>query len=338
MPTIPTTRMERELRKLYLQWLVGVPDNEADLAGYVGKFQADSERVISKLGGAIAANGALADFPAPKLLTLSPVAGVIYDDMKQAAIQASIQAGLNARDTARQMFNAGMDKSYRRLERLARTETVSAYWKNSWDSIADLPAIVMVWGSEESKRTCEYCLSRDGLVIEDGNIRDHPNGRCTPIPTLRSRVKYKGTLQSDGSVFMDPRWADQKVKGAKSVASAGPTTAEQRNPISGKSNPAAPSQAQAAQAVTPRPALTPVGPVPAVANGVKAPYRAEVTVNVESRSGRLTTQVSHEYFNTLEEAMAYRVPRPTGAVGFGIYVQELRGKAQRYYTVSRTVR
>jgi hypothetical protein len=206
VPTIPTNSMERELRKLYLVWLAGVPRHEDDIADYLDRFQRDSAALIARLGGQTASLGALAGFPVPKTLELSPVAGVVYDQMKQAAISASITAGLNSRDAARQMMYAGLDKGYKRLERLARTETVSAYWKHSWDSIADLPLIVMVWGSEESKRTCDYCLSRNGLVIEDGNIRDHPNGRCTPIPTLRSQVKYKGTLQPDGSVFMDPRW------------------------------------------------------------------------------------------------------------------------------------
>jgi len=202
--------MERELRALYLRWLAGVPKHQNDLAAYINEFQQDSVALIAKLGGQAASLGALADFPVPKMLELSPRAGVVYDEMKQAAIRASIAAGLNARDVARQMLHAGLDKSYRRLERLARTETVSAYWKNQWDSTADLPLIVMVWGSEESKRTCDYCLSREGLVVEDPNIRDHPNGRCTLIPTLRSQVKYKGTLMPDGSVVMDPKWTKTK--------------------------------------------------------------------------------------------------------------------------------
>jgi len=243
MPTIPTGQLERELRKLYLRWLVGVPRHQANMPAYISEFEVSSKLLIAKLGGQVASLGALADFPVPKLLELSPVAGVVYDDMQQAAIKAGVAAGLNATDTARQILNTGLGQSFNKLNRLARTETVSAYWKNSWDSIADLPLLVMVWGSEESKRTCEYCRSRDGLVIADGNIRDHPNGRCTPIPTLRSRVAYKGTLQPDGSVWMDPAWADKKVKSAKAKASAGPTTAEQRDPLSGKSNPAAPSKA-----------------------------------------------------------------------------------------------
>ena len=143
MATVPTNRLERELRKLYLQWLAKLP-NQKDVPSYIDKFQRDSTRLISRMGGQVASLGALADFPVPRTLELSPHVGTVYDEMKQAAIKASITAGLNSKDAARQMLNAGLDKSYRRLERLARTETVSAYWKNSWDSVADLPLLVMV--------------------------------------------------------------------------------------------------------------------------------------------------------------------------------------------------
>jgi hypothetical protein len=205
MPEVPTGKMERKLRQEYLKWLAGLSD-QTDMTSAIKEFEARSRAVITTMGGHAASLGALADFPVPRLLELSPYADKVYDKMQQAAIQAGIAAGLNSRDTARQILNAGLGKSYKQLERLARTETVSAYWKNSWDSIADLPMIVMVWGSETSKKTCDYCLSRDGMVVEDGNIRDHPNGRCTLIPTLRSEVEYKGTLRPDGSIFMDPDW------------------------------------------------------------------------------------------------------------------------------------
>jgi hypothetical protein len=207
MGTVPTGRLERELRKLYLQWLAGLPYRQ-DLDAYLEEFEIKSRRLIARLGGQTASLGALADFPVPKTLELSPVAGVVYNEMRQAAISASITAGLNAKDAARAMLNAGLDKGYRRLERLARTETVSAYWLNQWNSVASLQGdnIVMVWGAERGKRTCDFCISRDGLVVEDRNIRDHPNGRCTLIPTLRSRVNYKGTLQPDGSVTYDDKW------------------------------------------------------------------------------------------------------------------------------------
>ena len=99
----------------------------------------------------------------------------------------------------------------------------------------------MVWEAEFGPRTCEWCLARDGLVVEDPNIRDHPNGRCTLVPTLRSRLDYKGTLQPDGSILMDSQYSGGKyyVRGF-----AGPTTPGQRDPLSGASNPAAPSVAR----------------------------------------------------------------------------------------------
>jgi hypothetical protein len=244
MGTVPTGKLERELRAHYLRWLAGVTRHMDDLPAYINQFENSSRALIKQLGGRTASLGALAGFPAPRTLELSPVAGVVYDQMRQAAIKAGIGVGLNPSDTARQMLNAGLDTSFRRLNRLARTETVSAYWKNQWDSAAGLPTIVMVWGAENSKRTCDYCQSRDGLVVEDPWIRDHPNGRCTLIPTPRSQVRYKGTLQADGSVYMDPAWTDRS---AASKGMAGPTTEAQRDPMSGKSNPAAPSKAQAAQ-------------------------------------------------------------------------------------------
>lgn len=212
MPQVPTNQMERKLRALYLQWLAGVPDHENDMSSYVDEFARKSKMLIVREGGQAASLGAYADFPVPKHLELSPVADKIYDQMQQGAIQASITAGLNSKDAARQLLNASIGKNYKQLERLARTETVSAYWKNQWDSTKDLPLIVMLWGSENSDRTCDYCLSRDGLVVEDSSIRDHPNGRCTLVPTLRSQVNYKGTLQPDGSVEMDPAWDKTTVK------------------------------------------------------------------------------------------------------------------------------
>jgi hypothetical protein len=252
MGTVPTGMLERRLRQTYLQWLGGL-STEADVAAAIRTFEKRSRAVIAKEGGHAASLGALADFPVPKLLELSPRAGTIYDEMQQAGIRASIAAGLNSRDAARQILNAGLGKSYRQLERLARTETVSAYWKNQWDSVADLPDIVMLWGSEESKKTCDFCLSRDGLVVEDSNIRDHPNGRCTLVPTLRQNVKYKGTLQPDGSVTMDSKWTQKPVTVKPPVVKATP---EQLDPLSPKKNPAAPSVAQPVHQTTTVKAVT----------------------------------------------------------------------------------
>jgi hypothetical protein len=209
MPTIPTGRLEAELRKLYLQWVSGLNFDDQDIHKAMASFSKRSQALIEKMGGDVARLGALADFPAPKELDLSLHAGTVYNQMQLATVQARITAGLNSRTAAQAMFRAGMDKSYRRLERLARTETVSAYWKNAWDSISSLPALVMVWGAENGPRTCQWCKERDGMVLDGPDIRDHPNGRCTPIPTLRSEVHYKGSVRSDGEIYSDPAWEAQ---------------------------------------------------------------------------------------------------------------------------------
>lgn len=207
MATVPTGKLERELRKLYVQWVAGLPAHQHDLAAYIEEFRRKSLALIARMGGDIARLGVALDFPAPRQLALDLVAGKVYDEMQLAAIRASIATGLNSQAAARAMLRAGMDVSYRKLVRLARTETVRAYWRNQWDEAAGLPDIVMLWSSESGPRTCDWCLSRDGLVVEDQSIRDHPNGRCTLAPTLRSRVVYKGTLQADGSVTQDPKWS-----------------------------------------------------------------------------------------------------------------------------------
>lgn len=217
MATVPTGRMERELRKLYLRWLAGLSAQQ-DVTAYIALFEQQSRELIARLGGHAASLGALADFPVAKYLDLSPVAGVVYNQMEQAAIQAGLMAGLASTDTARQMLLTGLGKGFNRLKRLARTETTNAYWQNTWVSTAHLPDIVLLWSSETSPRTCAWCRDRDGLVVDDPNIRDHPNGRCTLVPKTRSLVDYRGTLRADGSVYMDPRWGGSGVAKIPEVA------------------------------------------------------------------------------------------------------------------------
>lgn len=206
MPTIPTGELEREMRKRYLRFISGLSMDAKNLDQKLRDFEAAQMALIERLGGRTAMLGALGDFPAPKSLDLSPYAGTVYDEMQTTAIRAGIIAGSSSREAAQAMFRAGMDKSYRKLERLARTETVQAYWKNAWGSIADLPALVMLWGSEDGPRTCQWCKERDGLVMDGPGLRDHPNGRCTPIPTLRSQVQYRGSISQDGQIYHDPAW------------------------------------------------------------------------------------------------------------------------------------
>lgn len=190
MATVPTSSMETELRKLYLRWVSGLPSNEDSLNDYIEDFRRESTRLINSRGGQIARLGVSQGFPAPRELALDDAISRIISDMKESAIRAGIATGLNARDISKAMLKAGFDGSYNELERLARTEVVHAYWANQWREAEDLD-LVMLWGAEQGPRTCSWCIAKDGLLVEDRTLRDHPNGRCTLIPTLPSRIPLR---------------------------------------------------------------------------------------------------------------------------------------------------
>lgn len=193
MGTVPTSKLESKLESYYRKWVLGLSNiTEDDLPAYLEQFKVQSSRIINLYGGQAVRAAAMAGFPAPKVIDLSLKADHIYEAMQLTAIQAGIGTGLNPREIARAMFNAGMDSHYYSLERLARTEVTNAYWQHQWDQVEDLD-LVMVWSAEESARTCPWCLSRDGLVVKDKTIRDHPNGRCTLLPTLPEDVPLRNT-------------------------------------------------------------------------------------------------------------------------------------------------
>jgi len=197
MGTVPTGRMERELRKYYLRWVRSLP-LDADMTVELAKFRKKSLKIMEEMGGAASRLGVAADFPAPKKLELALQAGTIYSEMEKAAVSASIMTGLNANDAARAMLRGGMNKGHYKLKRLARTETVRAYWGNQWNE-ADGLGLVMVWSAERGPRTCQWCLNRDGLVVPDRSIQDHPNGRCTLVPTLPKNLDYKGSVNPEAT-------------------------------------------------------------------------------------------------------------------------------------------
>lgn len=210
MGTVPTGRLEREMRKFYLSWVEDLPEHTStpeELEQYVATFKEDMTNLIESLGGEISRMGIDADFPAPKMLDLRLHEGTVYREIDKAVIRAGISIGLNARDTAVALMKTSVGREYYKVERLARTETVNAYWKNQWAEAKGLD-LVMLWSAERGPRTCEECLSKDGLVVADESIRDHPNGRCTLLPMLPDKVKYKGTLQADGSVTHDKNWME----------------------------------------------------------------------------------------------------------------------------------
>ena len=156
----------------------------------LSEFMRESELLVRTMGGDIARRGVSSGFPAPRLLDLGEHPDRIYSDAERAIIRAGIATGLNANETARAMYHAGLDDAYWKMKRLARTETVSAYWKNQWSEATSL-GLEMVWSAERGARTCYYCLSKEGMIVEDPSLRDHPNGRCTLIPRLPQKNLWK---------------------------------------------------------------------------------------------------------------------------------------------------
>ena len=212
MATVPTDLMERKLREHYLNFIAGLgksPKFDASMK----RFIKEQVNIIESLGGKAARAGVSSGFPAPKRLDLAPWPGKIYKSLEKTAIAAQIATGLNARDSAKAMLAAGIDTSYHRLERLARTETVHAYWQNQRAEAADL-GLVLLWSAEDGKRTCKWCLERDGMVADPG-ASDHPNGRCTLAPTHPKFVKYIGSVDKDGNIYQDKDW-DKNLGGVQS--------------------------------------------------------------------------------------------------------------------------
>ena len=115
------------------------------------------------------------------MLELSPSLRGAYSDIEEALVKGGIAAGVGARDVADAIQASGVNKAYHKLERFARTEMVSAYWKKTWDE-AEGTGLSLLWQAEEGPRCCTYCKAKEGLVVTDKNLRDHPNGRCTLVP------------------------------------------------------------------------------------------------------------------------------------------------------------
>lgn len=191
MGTVPTSYVEDALRAYFLRWLEGLQDvPDEDLEAYLIEFEQQSAKIINTQGTKVARRGSLAGFPNPKVIPLDVETKSMYSDMHKLAVKAGIGAGLQSTDVARQMFKQGMEGRFSDLNRFARTETTNAYWQHQWNQVEDLD-MVMVWSPESSSRTCPSCLAKDGLVVRDKTLRDHPNGRCTLLPKLPNHVPLR---------------------------------------------------------------------------------------------------------------------------------------------------
>lgn len=206
MRGVPTARLERKLRAQYLRWVKSLPASRDPYAS-LQEFLRAAQALIQRAGGEVAFEGTEAGFPAPQDIPLDSSWAHVVDAFKEAVLRGGWTAGIHSREIARSLRDAGIDQVYHKLERFARTETVRAHWQRQWADAEGLDDIVMVWGSENSGRTCAWCKAKDGLVVKDKSIRDHPNGRCTLVPTLKDQVPLRG--KGPNPEFLRRSWSGE---------------------------------------------------------------------------------------------------------------------------------
>lgn len=179
MATVPTGKMEQELKRLYLLWVREIPTDPTKLKSHIARFLKQVDSVVAKHGGEAVRTGHKLGFPDPRKVDYSEKLSDVKSDFTNAIIRAGMHLGQNAGTiaSALDMANVG-DTAFYKLQRTARTEVVKAYWENQWRAAEGLD-LVLVWSAENGSRTCYQCLARDGLVVKHKNVRDHPNGRCT---------------------------------------------------------------------------------------------------------------------------------------------------------------
>lgn len=181
--SVPTSDMETELRKLYMRFTSSIDENTADITDRVQAFNREAASIIKQHAEDVRPEG----FPAPSPITVSIDMSTVTGVLENALTSAGIAAGMNAREIARAMRGAGIAKTWTSLETLARTEVVQAYWRKSWESAGQYVrdgSMQMVWSAEQGPRTCPFCLAKNGMVVKDPTVVDHPRGRCTLIPRL----------------------------------------------------------------------------------------------------------------------------------------------------------
>lgn len=181
MNQIKTSKLERTLTSVYRRWLAAC-DSETPT-------RTDIQRLRAELDAFFATDGAYLDnlnkqlqFPRTVDRQLIQQTDRILTRFEEKSIQGGILAGIHPTVTAQSMSHY-TDETLISLKRLVRTETVRAMWQDQRQAIQDTPGMGLAWVCEP-RRACPQCKARDGLIVENPNIYDHPNGRCTLAPVL----------------------------------------------------------------------------------------------------------------------------------------------------------
>lgn len=111
--------------------------------------------------------------------------GAAVDGMLNQLIQATAQ-GQNPQVTARAMVRQGLSQSLNSMMVTARTEQLRVFRESSRMAY-QASGVVSGYRRLATKdgRTCSGCLMADGEFYElDEPLREHPQGRCTPLPIV----------------------------------------------------------------------------------------------------------------------------------------------------------
>lgn len=181
MKQIKTSKVERTLVSVYRRWLAAC-DNGTPTRADIHRLRTELDAFFATDGAYLANLNKQLQFPRTIDRQLIQQADRILTRFEEKAIQGGILAGLHPTVTAQAMSHYTNEALYS-LRRLVRTETVRAMWQDQRQAVEGLPGMGLMWVCEP-RRACPTCKARDGLIVENPNIYDHPNGRCTLAPVF----------------------------------------------------------------------------------------------------------------------------------------------------------
>ncbi len=169
----------------------------------IDQAQRHSDRLI-RLGLSGAPDGFRVDFNRLAVDAITDLVGmlqsgsplrVLLDELPVSAGQAvadglirGVALGLNPRAVAREIRQALGGNLVRAL-RIARTEQLRAYREATRRSYQANERVIKgwIWVSARNERTCAACWAKHGSKHSlDEAMDEHPNGRCSQIPWLKT--------------------------------------------------------------------------------------------------------------------------------------------------------
>lgn len=181
MNRIRTSKVERTLVGVYRRWLAAC-DSDTPTRTDIQRLRTELDRFFATDGAYLGNLNKQVQFPCTVDRQLTQSVDRILTRFEGKAIQGGILAGLHPTVTAQSMSHYTTE-TLTSLKRLVRTETVRAMWQDQRQAIQDIPGMALMWVCEPT-RACPTCKARDGLIVENPNIYDHPNGRCTLAPVF----------------------------------------------------------------------------------------------------------------------------------------------------------